>query len=151
LAGDDELNDWDVRKFPKSRPYFGKKGSQFDIFVRDFGTAMAMDADDDADLEETMLGTDLGGDNYAGAAVPTAAAARRRTHSLKQLYGHLYRHVVDMRLREMMHASAHNDGRAAFRLLELQVRWIDLIFCAKIPAWRDSRSVRRSEIIARQS
>ena len=31
------------------------------------------------------------------------------------------------------------------------VRWIDLIFCAKIPAWRDSRIVRRSEIIARQS
>ena len=31
------------------------------------------------------------------------------------------------------------------------VRWIDLIFCAKIPAWRNSRIVRRSEIIARQS
>ena len=31
------------------------------------------------------------------------------------------------------------------------VRWIDLIFCGKISAWRDSRIVRRSEIIALQS
>ena len=62
LAGDEDVQDWDARKYPKSRPYLGQKGILFENFVRDFGASMAMEIDDDSDLEETMLGTDLGGD-----------------------------------------------------------------------------------------
>ena len=28
-------NDWDARKYPKCKPYFGKRGVDFDNFVRD--------------------------------------------------------------------------------------------------------------------
>ena len=121
LAGDDEVNDWDARKYPKCRPFMGKKGVQFENFVRDFGAAISSEQDDDNDLEETMLGDDIGGDNYAGPA-PNAAATRRRGKRLKSLYSHLYRHVADLRLREMMHASARNDGRAAYLLLATHCR-----------------------------
>ena len=69
-----------------------------------------------------MLGLDIGGDAVAAGPVPTAAQLRRRARRLKLLYGHLYRHVVDLRLREMMHAQARNDGRAAFRILEQTCR-----------------------------
>ena len=121
LAGDDEVNDWDARKYPKCRPFMGKKGVQFENFVRDFGAAISSEQDDDNDLEETMLGDDIGGDNYAGPA-PSAAATRRRDKRLKSLYSHLYRHVADLRFREMMHASARNDGRAAYLLLATHCR-----------------------------
>ena len=121
MAGDEDANDWDARKYPKCKPFLGKKGVQFDKFVQDFGASMAMDGDDDNDLEETMLGNDIGGDNYAGAA-PNGPQTRRRNRRLKLLFGHLYRHVTDLRLREMMHAQARNDGRAAFRMLELHCR-----------------------------
>ena len=121
MAGDEEANDWDARKYPKCRPFMGKKGVQFEHFERDFGAAMAMDQDDDNDLEETMLGTDIGGDND-NTPNPTLSQRRRRTKRIKNLYGHLYRHVADLRLREMMHATARNDGRAAFQLLEQHCR-----------------------------
>ena len=116
-------NDWDARKYPKCKPYFGKRGVEFENFVRDFGAALAGDGDDDASLEQTMLGTDPGG-NAAGAppALAGAAAGRRRDRRLRELYALIYRHVPDARLREMMHASANNDGRAAFELLEANCR-----------------------------
>ena len=83
LAGDDEVNDWDARKYLKCRPFVGKKGVQFENFVRDFGAAISSEQDDDNDLD---------------------------------------RHVADLRLREMMHASARNDGRAAYLLLATHCR-----------------------------
>ena len=116
-------NDWDARKYPKCKPYFGKRGVEFEKFVRDFGAAIAGDGDDDASLEDTMLGMDPGGD-AAGApvAIGGAAAARRRAKRLRDLYAALYRHVPEPRLREMMHATARNDGRAVFRMLEANCR-----------------------------
>ena len=53
LDGDEDLNDWDARKYPHAKPYLGKKGVQWEVFVRNFGSAMAAIADDDSDLEET--------------------------------------------------------------------------------------------------
>ena len=76
LADDTESSDWDARKYPKSRPFAGAKGVLFENFVRDFGAALSSEIDEDADLEETMLGTDLGGDAYAGQANVTAASTR---------------------------------------------------------------------------
>lgn len=121
LRDDEDINDWDARKYPKCRPFMGRKGTQFENFERDFGAAMAMDQDDDNDLEETMLGIDVGGDN-SNTPATTLPQRRRRAKRLKNLYGHLYRHVADLRLREMMHAAARNDGRAAFQLLEQHCR-----------------------------
>ena len=116
-------NDWDARKYPKCKPFFGKRGVDFDNFVRDFGAALAGEGDDDASLEETMLGMDPGGDAAgAPAALGGAAAARRRAKRGRDLYSLIYRHVPEPRLREMMHATARNDGRAAFRLLETNCR-----------------------------
>ena len=124
MEGDDESGDWDARKYPKARPSFGRKGIAFETFVRNFGASMAMEMDDDSDLEETMLGTDVGGDVYlaGGGAAPGAAGTRRRIKRLKLLYGHIYRHVPDLRLQEMMHAACRNDGRAAFRMLVTHCR-----------------------------
>ena len=78
LADDTDSSDWDARKYLKSRPFAGAKGVLFENFVRDFGAALSSEIDEDADLEETMLGTDLGGDAYAGQANVTAASTRRR-------------------------------------------------------------------------
>ena len=116
-------NEWDARKYPKCKPYFGKRGVDFDNFVRDFGAALAGEGDDEASLEETMFGMDPGGDAAGAPAAPGgAAAARRRARRGRDLYSLLYRHVPEPRLREMMHANARNDGRAAFRLLETNCR-----------------------------
>ena len=69
-----------------------------------------------------MLGEDVGGD--AAGALPGGGVAqvRRRAKRLRELYAQLYKHIPDPRLREMMHATARNDGRAAFRLLEANCR-----------------------------
>ena len=98
-------------------------------------------------MEQTMLGEDVGGDvalaaaaaahaaavaahaaaGGAGAApvapaAPNAAARARRIIRLRNLYSHLYRHVTDLRLREIMHMNHNRDGRAAFQMLEAQCR-----------------------------
>ena len=39
LSGEESLGDWDARKYPKCRPFHGKKGVQWENFVRDFGCA----------------------------------------------------------------------------------------------------------------
>ena len=118
-------SDWDARKYPMSRPYWGKRGVDFENFVRDFGAALAGKGDDDASLEETMYGLDPGGNTAAAPpAIAGMAAARRRTKRLRELYSILYRHVPEPRLREMMHANAANDGRAAFELLEANCRQV---------------------------
>ena len=42
--------------------------------------------------------------------------------SNKIVYSQIYRHITDIRLREMLHAQARNDGCAAFRLLVIHCR-----------------------------
>lgn len=113
---------WDARKYPMCPPYMGKRGVAWDCFVRDFGAAAAGKGDDENSMEETMLGEDIGGD--APGALPglQAAQVRRRAKRLRELYAQLYKHIPEPRLREMMHATARNDGRAAFRLLEANCR-----------------------------
>ena len=123
LAGDLEIDDHDSRKYNKCRPYNGKKGTAFEIFARDFGAAMAgeyLDSNDMSSLEETMLGTDIGGDVYMAAGgnpAPTQVETRRRNKRLRMLYSHIYRHVTEPRLREMIASQANNDGRTAYQLL----------------------------------
>ena len=97
-------------------PFDGKKGQAFKTFVRDFGSSLASECDDDSDLEETMLGTDLGGDVYlaGGGVAANGPQTRRRNKRNKIVYSQLYRHITDIRLREMLHAQTRNDGRAAF-------------------------------------
>jgi hypothetical protein len=94
--------------------------------VRDFGSSLASECVciDDSDLEETMLGTDVGGDVYlaGGGGAPSAAQTRRRNKRNKIVYSQLYRHITDIQLREMLHAQARNDGRAAFQLLVIHCR-----------------------------
>jgi len=90
----DDAGDWDARKYPKSRPFWGKRGVAFEQFVRDFSAAMAAEGDDDASLEDTMLGVDPGGDDPSAPAGAGAAQVRRRNKRLRELYAHLYRHVT---------------------------------------------------------
>ena len=114
--------DWDAKKYPACAPYHGKRGTRFEQFVRDFGASMAEKGDEDASLYDTMLGIDPGGDDPAAPAAGNAAAVRRRVRRLAQLYSHIYRHVPEPRLREMMDAAARNDGRAAFQMLVANCR-----------------------------
>ena len=125
MDGDADNADWDARKYPKCRPFHGQKGVAFEKFVQDFGAAMAMELDENGvDLDETMRGVDEGGDEFLanGGAALNAAGTRRRVKRLKLLYGWIYKHVTDLRLREMLDAEARNDGRAAFRLLVTHCR-----------------------------
>ena len=125
MDGDaDADGSWDARKYPRCRPFNGKKGPAFETFVRDFGYSLASECDDDSDLEETMLGTDVGGDVYlaGGGGAPSAAQTRRRNKRNKIVYSQLYCHITDIQLREMLHAQARNDGRAAFQLLVIHCR-----------------------------
>ena len=147
MMHDPHPNDWDARKYPKARPFGGQKGVPFENFACDFGAAMSAEGDQDSDLEQTMLGEDIGGDVAIAAAVaahaaavaahaaaggagaapvapaaPNAAQRARRTIRLRQLYSYLYRHVTDLRLREIMHMNHNRDGRAAFQMLETQCR-----------------------------
>jgi transposase InsO family protein len=125
MDGDAEADgSWDARKYPRCRPFDGKKGQAFETFVRDFGSSLASECDDDSDLEETMLGTDVGGDVYlaGGGAAPNGPQTRRRNKRNKIVYSQLYRHITDIRLREMLHAQTRNDGRAAFLLLVVHCR-----------------------------
>ena len=69
-----------------------------------------------------MLGTDPGGNAAGAPAGGGAAQVQRRNKRLRELYSLIYRHVPEPRLREMMHAVAANDGRAAFELLEANCR-----------------------------
>ena len=124
LSGDEDVNDWDARKYPRCKPYYGKKGMQWNNFVRDFSISLLDETDADASLKETMLGTDPGGDVYlAGGGAPLgAAAASRRNRRLTRLYAALYRHVADLRLREMMDTDTPDGGRAAYLLLDRHCR-----------------------------
>ena len=80
---DSNPNEWDARmylqvptstyKYYKCRPFGGQKGVPFEKWVRDFGAAVSVHADQDSDLEQTMLGEDVGGD--VAIAVAAAAAA----------------------------------------------------------------------------
>ena len=70
MMHDSDPNDWDARKYPKARPFGGQKGVPFENFVRDFGAAISAEGDADSDLEQTMLGEDIGGDVVLAAAAP---------------------------------------------------------------------------------
>ena len=124
MSGDDDPNDWDARKYPRCKPYYGKKGVQWNNFVRDFSISLLDDSDADATLKETMLGTDPGGDVYlAGGGAPlTVAGTARRNKRLTKLYAALYRHVADLRLREMIDTEAPDNGRDAYKLLDRHCR-----------------------------
>jgi hypothetical protein len=42
MDGDSDLSDYDGRKYPACKPYYGGKGQTWNTFVRDFGSAMAL-------------------------------------------------------------------------------------------------------------
>jgi hypothetical protein len=42
MDGDSDLSDYDGRKYPQCKPYYGRKGQAWNTFVRDFSSAMAL-------------------------------------------------------------------------------------------------------------
>jgi hypothetical protein len=72
----------------------------------------------------SQLGTDVGGDVYlaGGGAAPNGPQTRHHNKRNKMVYTHLYRHVTDIRLREVMYTQARNDDCAAFQLLVIHCR-----------------------------
>ena len=68
IEGDEDINDYDARKYPMCKPYAGVRGVQWETFIRNFSAALVAIGsgvgDDPNDLLETMLGTDPGGDVY---------------------------------------------------------------------------------------
>ena len=129
---------YDGRKYPECAPYMGKKGQQWNTLVRDFGAAMFMKEAHDESLEDTMYGTDPGGErrlnerhpdyldangnlqqgNLVHANGATAVQARQHAKRAKHLFGYLYKHIADARLREMIFLQAQSDGRAAYVVLQ---------------------------------
>ena len=169
LTGEESLGDWDARKYPKCRPFMGEKGVPWENFKRDFGAAMSSihiqgDADDN-DLEQTMLGWDNAGENQQRQSLidynsrianmraynpnvpvpppplpPDNAEMNRHRRRNKTLYAHIYSHIADLRLREMLSAMCPRDGRRAFMYLEQQcARQItDLELFAHDKEWQDA-------------
>ena len=135
----DVVTDWDGRKYPECPPYKGKKGQAWETFIRDFGSAMSMKEAHDETLEQTMYGTDTGGEQWLAERHPDtldaagnvlvqgalkhlngASVVQERQHNKRaaHLFGHLYKHLADTRLREMIFMQAQSDGRAAYLVLD---------------------------------
>ena len=127
LSGDGDSADYDSRKYNQCAPYQGRKGVKWRTFDTDFGNAMMAHDDEDASFEETMRGTDIGGDVYVAMLNPaglamyapvTGVQTRRRVKRLRKLFSMLYKHIDEPRLREMISDQCGHDGRAAFVLLD---------------------------------
>jgi hypothetical protein len=119
---------YDTRRYPLCCPHDGTKGLAFRRFADDFLTALATvdlkDANEIYDCAESMLGIDEGGPETppnAAAPIPMAggiAAQRRRTRRLKVAYIHLYKHLTDRSLQQMLADEAHNDGYEAWQIVK---------------------------------
>jgi hypothetical protein len=76
LAGDEDVDDWDARKYPMCRPYSGVKGTPWLRFVDDLSNAMQgicpTHQVEGMDLAQTMFGTDIGGDIYMQTPIDAA-------------------------------------------------------------------------------
>ena len=97
----------------------------------------------DETLESTMYGTDTGGERWLNERHPDtldaagnvlvqgalkhlngASVVQERQHNKRaaHLFGHLYKHLADTRLREMIFMQAQSDGRAAYLVLNQACR-----------------------------
>ena len=107
--------DYDQRRYPICPPFYGERGQEFLLFERDFLAGISDIGDEFALLIETLKGTD--------ALPPNPGAGERRMHQKRRrdLYGKLYKHVENERIREQF-ATLGNDGRLAWELLERECR-----------------------------
>lgn len=96
-------------------PFYGERGQEFLLFERDFIAGISDFGDEYALLTETLFGTD--GPEPVNPAMERRAWNKRR----RDLYGKLYKHVENERIREQF-ATLGNDGRAAWLLLERECR-----------------------------
>ena len=119
-----------------------EKGQAWEAFVRNFAAAMSTREVAEESLEDTLLGKDIGGEQWLAERHdggyddddvwheghlmhpngPSAPQARAHTRRCKHLFGYLYKHVADLRLQEMISIQAQGDGRAAFLLLNQACR-----------------------------
>ena len=114
---------YDSRKYPLCAPHDGSRGLAFFTFADAFLTAIATidlrDSNETYDLYETLVGVDDSGEAAPAAPLPTSGVAvRRRAKRLKWAFSHLYKHITDDALRRMITNEAHNDGRAAWRIIQ---------------------------------
>ena len=119
---------YDTRRYPLCCPHDGTKGLAFRRFADDFLTALATidlkDPNEVYDCAEAMLGIDEGGPNTPpGGAGPIplpggAVAQRRRVKRLKIGYVHLYKHLTDRSLQQMIADEANNDGYEAWEIVK---------------------------------
>jgi len=83
----DEADDYDGRKYPECAPYKGKKGQAWNTFVQNFGASMSMkEKAHDESLEDTMYGTDTGGERWLTERHPDFLAVRRQRRAAARQY-----------------------------------------------------------------
>ena len=129
----DTSGSYDGRKFSECAPYYGKKGTMWNTFVRNFAAAMSLREVAEESLEDCLYGTDIGGEQWLAERHPggpdangvfvqgnlvhpngaSVAQARAHTKRCKHLFGYLYKHIADLRLLEMIFLHAQGNGRAA--------------------------------------
>ena len=129
MGGIDALDsNYDARKFTICAPNYGERHPRFRLWQQAFLAGVADEVDDDAGLDETLLGTDPGGPNWPAALAAAAAgnpapahgnaAQTRRRKRLRKTYKLLYKHVENEEIRSRFVNEGLNDGHACWGILE---------------------------------
>ena len=114
MADSPKEDSWDGRKY-RFKPYLGQPGPEFLRFEGDLRAYLWSESDDDNSLEETLDGTDVGGDQYLanGGAAPNPAQTRRHVNRLKKLAYIIYNHVPEPRMRLALGGDGSHQGESA--------------------------------------
>ena len=83
------VRSYDEKKYPECPPFYGKRGQSWDTFCRDFAAAMSKRDIADDSLEETLYGTDIGGDRWIEERYPdfVDASGTYNQGNLIRIYG----------------------------------------------------------------
>ena len=109
---------YDSRVYNICDPWNGRKGEEFERFLRDI-SAQANADDGYATHGQTLVGKDEGSPHPgAPPAIGAAAAAlRRRTLRNRKAFGDLYKHIVNVTVKQSLKANFDGQGYEAMQWL----------------------------------
>ena len=122
LSGDPRRKAWDAKKYPVCPPFYGKRGQDFEEFVKDLEPELACDIDSTGgDLLSCLRHEDTGGSDPSALPANSVAAVAAHRKRKARLYSILFRHVECPRLRDMIRSHV-GEGPDAWDLLVRECR-----------------------------